>query len=263
MTEEIRGTKEWSTASDNFQIGCEHGCKYCYALETMLRYKRIANAADWTTPRISGKRVLAKRTHVDGTVMLPTTHDITPLNINQAVIVIRDNLRADNKLLIVSKPHLECIKRLCDEFKYSKSNILFRFTIGTMDERVAKFWEPGAPSIKERLEALAYAFDAGFNTSVSAEPFFDRTVVALAMNVLPLITDALWIGKMNNIDRRVDTTGWTPEQLLFLGAVKDNQTDEAIHTMYNTLKEFPKIKWKESIKKVVGLPLSTVAGEDK
>jgi DNA repair photolyase len=260
---EIRGTKEWSTASDNFQIGCEHDCRYCYARETMLRYKRITDPAAWKHPRINGKRVLAKRQPQEGTVMFPTTHDITPLNINQAVIVIRSNLRAGNNLLIVSKPNVQCIKRLCTEFRDHKHHILFRFTIGTMDEGVAEFWEPGAPSIKERLDALAYAFDAGFATSVSAEPFFDRTVVALAMNVLPLITDALWIGKMNNIDRRVDTAGWTRDDFRFLEVVRANQTDEAIHTIYNTLKEFPKIKWKESIKKVVGLPLATTAGEDK
>jgi hypothetical protein len=228
----------------------------------MLRYKRIKTAAEWKEPRINGKRVLANRQYKEGVVMIPTTHDITPKNITQAVIVIRANLKVGNNVLIVSKPHLDCIKRLCTEFKDYKTRILFRFTIGTILEKVAHFWEPGAPPVAERLEALEYAFNAGFNTSVSAEPFFDETIESLAMTVLPLVTDSLWIGKMNNIDRRVDTTGWDAEAFRFLEAVRTVQTNAAITELYNKLKVYPKIKFKESIKRVVGLPLATEPGLD-
>lgn len=259
---EIRGTKEWSNASANFQVGCEHDCRYCYARETMIRYKRITDMNEWRNPRVNRKRVAGSWPYVEGTVMLPTTHDITPRNIEESVTVIRKNLKAGNNLLIVSKPHLDCIKRLCKEFGGFKHHILFRFTIGTLDETVAKFWEPGAPSIKERLEALAYASGAGFATSVSAEPFFDRTIDLLAMQALPLITDALWIGKLNKIRERVHTAGWTDYEWGFLRTVETEQTDERIVALYNRLKIYPKIKWKESIKKVVGLPLATEAGMD-
>jgi hypothetical protein len=41
-----------------------------------------------------------------------------------------------------------------------------------------------------------------------------------------------------------------------------SQSDGKIRLLYERLKSNPKIKWKESIKKVVGLPVATVAGYD-
>ena len=41
------------------------------------------------------------------------------------------------------------------------------------------------------------------------------------------------------------------------------QNDAAIKQLYNKYKDNPQIKWKESIKKVVGLEVSTIKGEDK
>ena len=80
----------------------------------------------------------------------------------QAVKQLLDN---GNDVLIVSKPHLECIQRLCT---LPSEHILFRFTIGAYDDDTLRFWEPGAPPYDERLASLKYAFDAGFKTSVNA-----------------------------------------------------------------------------------------------
>jgi len=41
-----------------------------------------------------------------------------------------------------------------------------------------------------------------------------------------------------------------------------SQSDERILSLYEKLKDHPKIKWKESIKKVVGLQIPTEAGLD-
>lgn len=45
--------------------------------------------------------------------------------------------------------------------------------------------------------------------------------------------------------------------------ITENQSDENILALYENMKSEPKVKWKESIKKVVGLAVSTRAGEDK
>jgi hypothetical protein len=78
------------------------------------------------------------------------------------------------------------------------------------------------------------------------------------------VTDAIWLGKMNFAIRRLRTNGHldaenqaAAEQLL------EWQTDAAIKQLYNKYKDNPQIKWKESIKKVVGLEVSTIKGEDK
>ena len=41
------------------------------------------------------------------------------------------------------------------------------------------------------------------------------------------------------------------------------QSDENIRKLYNDLKSNPKIKWKESIKKIVNIEVSTIKGLDR
>jgi uncharacterized Fe-S cluster-containing radical SAM superfamily protein len=262
----VSGTKEWSSHSENIQLGCEHGCLYCYAREMMMRYKRVKTAKDWETPiqtptsiKKLGRTSYKKR---EGVIMFPTTHDITPRNIEDVVRYLRMMLESGNHVLIVSKPHLDCIKRLCSEFEGYKNQILFRFTIGSTDDKALKFWEPNAPGLIERLESLKHAFDNGFKTSVSAEPFLDNTLIDLVPKLLPFITDSLWIGKMNKLKLRVNTTGWSETELGFIVRVREAQSDEAIKAIYKRFCNEPRVRWKDACKKVLGLPLAEEAGLD-
>ena len=75
--------------------------------------------------------------------------------------MLRKLLAAGNEVLIVTKPHLECVERLCRELAAYKEKIVFRFTIGAMDDELLAFWEPGAPAFAERLAALKHAHAAG------------------------------------------------------------------------------------------------------
>ena len=45
-------------------------------------------------------------------------------------------------------------------------------------------------------------------------------------------------------------------------AIRAGQTDERITEIYAQLKKHPKAKWKDSIKKVVGLKMAQKAGLD-
>ena len=126
-----------------------------------------------------------------------------------------------------------------------------------------KFWEPGAPCFAERFEALEHAYNCGFETSVSCEPYLDASITELVRQVTPFVTDAIWIGKMNKVERRVDTTGWTDADREFITTVKCAQSDSAVARLAAAMKDNPKVKWKESIKKVLGIPLATEAGKDE
>ena len=45
------GTKEWAKSNLNFQLGCEHGCRYCYAREMAVnRFKRCPWLRRRSTP---------------------------------------------------------------------------------------------------------------------------------------------------------------------------------------------------------------------
>jgi DNA repair photolyase len=113
MKKPISGTKEWSVASVNCLTGCEHACRYCYAREQALRFKRIATAADWQDTAIRAAEVWKKRKKYDGRVMFPTTHDITPTYLEPCRRVLENLLLAGNDVLIVTKANAHCVNTLC------------------------------------------------------------------------------------------------------------------------------------------------------
>jgi DNA repair photolyase len=244
------GTREWSESSYNIQFGCKHGCLYCYAKELALRYKQIASHEEWANERIREKAVNRKWNKVDGVIMFPTTHDITPDNLSYVITTLRNMLTPGNSVLIVSKPHYDCIKAICEELDRFKSQIMFRFTIGTLNDEACKFWEPGAPSPLLRIIALECAFNHGFQTSVSMEPmlFGWSEAIRVFRAVERFVTDTVWIGKMNKIRSRVDMTN--PDNGFMVEEIERMQRDESIIKLVNELKDEPKVRWKDSIKRV-------------
>ena len=254
MAKNIVGTYEWAKKTLNFQIGCENGCLYCYAREMATRY---GWSNDWNNVRIREEALRKSIPDFGEVVMFPSSHDITPNNIEQTIQFLRNILEAENQLLIVSKPNYECIKRICKEFDTYKNSILFRFTIGSTSDEVLKFWEPYAPSFNERLKSLKYAFKKGFQTSVSCEPMLDNHIERVIKKVEPFVTDTIWVGKVN---RLLGKTG--RGRLEFNGELNDEtrrkaeelnewQNDENIFELYERFKDNPKIRWKESIKHVI------------
>ena len=194
------GTREWSDRSYNICVGCQHGCLYCYAKRQRNRIhpdvRRIPSS--WRQQRLN-PRITKFGAEVGrgGVVMFPTSHDITPRFLPKSVRTIR-NILKHNTLIILSKPHLPVVRALCREFADHKESLLFRFTIGTLNRKLAAFWEPGAPAPAERIRALKHAFRLGFKTSVSAEPMIGDAddTVELVNRVSPYVTDTVWIGKM-------------------------------------------------------------------
>jgi len=196
------GTREWAEHNRNIQLGCENDCRYCYAREMAVRFKR-STVETWKEPEIDMKKVNEKPKKLAGRIMFPTTHDITHRNMRGVASYLKGWLKEDNEILIVSKPDPVCIKFLCEQLYPYRSQITFRFTIGSLDNETLRFWEPNAPGIAARLVALEIAYKAGYQTSVSCEPYLDGTIVDLVTAVLPWVTDTVWIGKMNQVKKRV------------------------------------------------------------
>ncbi len=243
------GTKEWAPHTFNYVSGCSNDCVYCYAKEMAIRFKR-KSVETWhiEEPVSLTKRSFAKR---NGTIMIPSSHDITVSNLEQSVEVMAKLLQSVNSLLVVTKAHPICIERLVKEFVQYRSNIEMRFTIGSADSLVLRTWESNAPSFEQRLEALKLAFVAGFATSVSAEPLFDELFDEFYAQVVPFVTETIWVGKMNSAHRRVriNSNGKFDERLL--DELAASQSDEKILALYERYRGDPKIAWKESIKKVL------------
>ncbi len=245
------GTYEWADINANACLGCPHGCLYCYARTNALRYKRISSRDEWLIERLNLKILDKKWPKSNKVIMFPTTHDITPTNLEHCIKVLRNMLIPGNKVLIVSKPHLSCIQRLCSELEAYKDQILFRFTIGSIDEGICSFWEPGAPSPAERYHALEYAFKQGFQTSVSMEPMLHdcHDAIVTFWFLKRYVTDTIWIGKMNKLRTRVDMS--SPDNEFMVKDLENKQCDKEILRLVERLKDEPKVRWKDSIKAVI------------
>jgi DNA repair photolyase len=260
----IFGTLEWASHNENFVSGCSHNCLYCYSKEMAIRFKR-KNSENWQVECVSSDKLNKKFKKFDGRVMFPSSHDITPNILTESMLFLNRLLEAGNDILLVSKPHIKCIEMFCKKFVPYKKNILMRFTIGSLNSDILKIWEPNAPDFNERFSCLKHAFENGFQTSLSIEPILDNidNTSELIEKCLPYITDAVWIGKPNFLIRRLRTNGVLTAPILQKATELENiLKDDEIKRLYKNYKSNKKIKWKDSIKTIMGVKKATSAGQD-
>jgi len=269
------GTREWSEHSVNCCRGCSHGCLYCYARERAIRFHAhwLKRGDDWTTelfPPVVDE-IYAARTYNErypGVVMFPTTHDLTPDNADACLAVLDCLLTVKNRVLIVSKPHIEVIDKVLEllgRHPVAAALVEFRFTIGGIDRSVLNFWEPNAPSLPERMACLEMVEAKGYRTSVSAEPLLEPSrAVELVKMVEPFVSGEIWVGKANQLRRR---TAWIIKAWAGPGPsprcpfpidldsqierLEAQQTDEAVMAVVEQLQGNPKIRWKDSYREVI------------
>jgi len=247
MAKEKTGFKEWAPISANICSGCENNCRYCYAKYMAIRFNQVTED-EWANTRIRQKDVDKNWGKRDGVIGFPTSHDILPSNINECIIVLSKILKAGNQVVIVSKPRLDLMIRLSQSIKDYKGQVLFRFTIGAMDNMKLFFWEPNAPIYEERKASLIYIKNMGFRTSVSVEPMLDPpATVELINDLMPCITEDLWIGTMNQIGRLKKNAD--DRFLKEIQLIEKGQTPERLVELYQNLKDSPKIRWKDKARK--------------
>lgn len=259
--QKISGTREWAVAGINCATGCSHDCRYCYARYDQVVKKAVMEASQWPVVRINPEEINRQFPLFPGTVMFPTEHDIHPRILDGCLTVLENLLAAGNKVLVVTKPHLVCVQEMCRVLAQKREQILFRFTITARDNAILGLWEPGAPAYEERLAALRYAFEQVFSTSVSIEPMLEAEHVHLLVDeLLPYVSHSIWLGKMNKMKERVRCDSAEIEK--DLQRIYSYQSDEMIRALYERLRHTKHIRWKESIKKVVGIPLAQEPGLD-
>lgn len=154
-------------------------------------------------------------------------------------------------MLIVTKPNRKAIEAICSEFSSYRDTIIFRFTIGGLDEAALRIWEPGAPPLQERLWCLRHAFEQGYRTSISAEPMLVSCEEAERFYhiVEPLVTEDIWFGKMSGVG------GFTnhpdPEVARRAAELQQVYADPIMMQFVGKMAGLPKVAWKDSIKKVI------------
>lgn len=249
------GTAEWAEVNENICRGCPNDCLYCYAAANAKRFKQ-RDRENWHIEEFTKRSKMTSYPARDGVIMFPSAHDITPFNVDEYIRVAKLILEKGNKLLIVSKPRIDCIAKLVGFLCEYTDQILFRFTIGSMSSRTTSFWEPGAPLPDERLKCLKLAAESGYKTSVSIEPMLAGVQGAenVVLMVKPYVTDTIWIGKMNKTRLRVDMT--VPANAKHVNNIELLQCDKEIMKLHARLKNDPMIRWKDSIKIVVSKSLA-------
>ena len=72
----------------------------------------------------------------------------------------------------------------------------------------------------------------------------------------------MWVStkKLNRLRQRVLIENEKDEEMA--SSIEKFQTSEMVRRIYAGLKDHPKVKWKESYKMVVDIPLAEIAGKD-
>lgn len=244
------GTKEWADHNVNCINGCYNDCRYCYAKIMAKRFGR-ATEKTWHNMTIRQEAVVKNYRKTSGRVMFPSSHDIFDLpQIEEACFtVLTKLLEKNNDVLIATKPRIKVIRDIDQLFSEYKEYLQFRFTITSIQDKLLKFWEPNAPNFQERMESLIFAFDKGYKTSVSIEPFLDYNPAELVELVAQFTTESIWLGKMNYIPRRNLST----VEQQYYDDVRKNYEIEHLWEVYIKLKDQPLIKFKDSIRTKLGI----------
>jgi DNA repair photolyase len=200
------GTAEWSDRTVNIQLGCEYGCRYCYACAMAIRFGRIRPGC-WKIPQ-AGKPARVIRRKRPGVTMFPSTHDITRSNAGACADAIQAILDGGDNALVVTKGDPEAVKFALGRFSprreaMAADRIEVRVTIGSASDQVLHYWEPGAPAFRKRIETLEWLRQSGFATSVSMEPMLDADPLAVVRAADKFATRGIWFGTARMLRARV------------------------------------------------------------
>ena len=241
------GTKEWRPNNENCIEGCENDCRYGYCKKNSIRFGRRTKE-NWHEMKPNARSQQPVK-YKEGGIMFPTTHDLHIRHLSWWGPFLLQLLAKGNDLLVVSKPEFAAIQWICDNCKEHKHQIEFRFTIGSIDDYVLKFWEPGAPGIKERFRALTYAFDRGYKTSVSMEPLLDKDPASLITLIRPWVTETIWIGTMNHMHR----SDFAENEMQWYDRMLEINSKENMQKIWEENQNNTQIRWKDSVQELLGI----------
>jgi DNA repair photolyase len=183
----------------NPYTGCEHNCTYCYARLFMRRYSGHKELwGEFVDVKVNAPELLKKQLErakrgivwissvCDPYQPLEAKHKLTRQCLKELIEKqFPVNIQTKSKLVLRD---LDLLLQLED--------IEVGFTITTDDQRIAKLFESGAPSVKERLNALDKIHSKGIRTFAFVGPLLPGNPEKL-VGLLEGKTDKVYIDKMN------------------------------------------------------------------
>ena len=193
----------------NFQIGCTHGCVYCYGHKAVYKTKE-----EFMQPVV--KKAVIERLRKDceklqaagytGNIFMSFTCDPYDSTDSETGITRQ-------AIEIIHSHGMHCTiltkggKRAERDFDLLEPGDKFGTTLTFLRESDRELWEPHAARVSERLVSLKNAHEKGIETFASCEPVIypDQTkdLIVLASDFV----DEFRIGKWN-YDKRAKNTNW-------------------------------------------------------
>jgi DNA repair photolyase len=207
---EPRGkAREYSDLAVNLYTGCSHACRYCYC-PAILRKTVEAWALD-PQPRKDILRDLerdAKKLRGDPReILLSFMSD--PYHSDEAARLTREALQVLEQYELRVQVLTKGGRRSTQDFDIlSRNHWKYGATIIFESENLRAQWEPGAPPIAERIEAVRQAHAMGIVTWVSVEPVVDPAEAIKVIETLRGEVDLWKIGKLNHDREREAGIDW-------------------------------------------------------
>lgn len=206
---EPRGAaREYAELACNLYTSCIHGCRYCYVPGCVRKTREnFAAAGDPVKDCLNKFRHDAALLACDQReIMFSFTSDPyqSPESAELMERVYQIAAANDLKLSVLTKAGYCAVQH----FHYFKRHgWKFGSTICFADEQNREFWEPGAPSIFSRIEAVKQAHAMGIYTWVSIEPVIYPRCAFEVIEALRGHVDLWKIGKINHdkeLERKYD-----------------------------------------------------------
>jgi DNA repair photolyase len=205
----------------NPYVGCGHGCRYCYAT-FMKRF--TGHTEPWGTfvdIKVNAPEVLRRQLKraARGYVMLSSVTDpYQPLEKKYALTRRCLEILLEHQFpvgILTKSPLVLRDLDLIGQF----DDIEVGMTITTEDEEIKKVFEPGAPPIAARIQALKELHDRGVSTYAFIGPLLPQNPEILAAKINPH-ADSVLIDRMNYLNksiglyRRHHLTEWVEDDLI-------------------------------------------------
>lgn len=200
---------EYSPLAINLYNGCDHACKYCYCPGIFRK-----TLSDWSRESAPRKNILAqleksaeKHAGDDREILFSFTSDpyqnVESAHLTRCALLIceKNKLRCQvlTKNGMLASNDFDIIKR--NNWKFG-STIIFK------SESLREEWEPGAPSIESRIEAVKIAHSMGIYTWVSIEPVVNAGEALQVIKELKPYVSFWKVGKINHFPSVEKTIDW-------------------------------------------------------
>jgi DNA repair photolyase len=234
--------REYSPLAANLYLGCNHGCKYCYAPSI-----RFQTREEYLNP-IPRRNLLkefefdCKKYQNDSRQVLfcfmsdPYNNKESELRLTRECLKLA--LKYNLKIAILTKS--KTVLSDLDVIKQFKNNIKIGFTLTFDNDQDSKEWEPEASLPYERIETLKILKENNIKTWASFEPVIKpEQSLSLIEQTLSYV-DSYKIGKINNyqgIDKKINWSEFLKSSIEIL-----RNANKPFYIKYDLRQAAPNIK---------------------